>query len=249
MSGHSKWANIKHAKGKTDVLRGKIFSKWAREITVAAKQGGGDPDGNPRLRLAIEKARDANMPKDTILRAIQKATGGGEGTQLEEILYEGYGPGGVALLVEVVTDNKNRTSSDIRYIFDRNGGKMGSAGSVAWMFQKKGMVTVTASGVSEDDLLGVAVDAGAEDLQRVGDFFSVVVPVDKIHAVAEALKSKKFPVVRSEISQEPQNTIRLEGDHARQLLKLLQALEDHDDVQNVHGNFDVPDEILQEVSA
>jgi len=249
MSGHSKWANIKHAKGKMDAQRGKVFSKLSREITVAAKQGGGDPDGNPRLRLAMEKAREANMPKDNIERAIAKATGPGEGIQLEEVTYEGYGPAGVAILVDAVTDNKNRTASDVRYIFDRNSGKMGSAGTVAWMFQKKGVITVSAKDVSEDDLLSGAVDAGAEDLVRDGDLFSVTTPFEKLSAVADALKTKKFPVVRSEVLQVAQNTIRVDGEDARHLIKLMQALEDHDDVHNVHANFDIPDEILKEVAS
>ena len=247
MSGHSKWHNIKIRKQKVDLVRGKLFSKLAREIAVAAKEGGGDPAGNARLRTAIERAREAGMPNDNVQRAIQRGTGGGEGATYESIIYEGYAPGGVAILVEVLTDNRNRTASDIRSTFTKHGGSLGTAGSVAWMFDRQGLITVDKRAVKEDDLLLVALEAGADDVRSTGDAYEIVTPVEAFFKVKQALEAGAIPLQAADVTMVPRSTVRVEGKGAKQVLALMDALEDQDDVQRVYANFDIPDEILQQV--
>lgn len=247
MSGHSKWATIKHAKAKTDAARGKTFTKIIREITTAAKIGGGDPGGNPRLRLAIEKAKEANMPNDNIKRAIEKGTGGG-GAALEEITYEGYGPGGVAIIIEVLTDNKNRALGEVRNILERNGGNLGASGSVAWMFKKKGSITYDKSVVDEEKLTLAAIDAGAEDVLSEESVFEVVTPPENFIKVRDALKSQGFSPANAEVTMVPANTVKLEGEEANKVLKLVNLIEELDDVQSVHANFDIPDALIEQIS-
>jgi YebC/PmpR family DNA-binding regulatory protein len=247
MAGHSKWKNIRLHKGKADVERGKIFGKLARELTIAAKLGGGNPDSNPRLRLAVEKARENSMPADNIKRAIQKGTGELASESYEEITYEGYGPGGVAVLVEAATDNRNRTVADVRHLFSRFGGSLGESGSVAWQFTRQGVITVPVDGdYDEDSVMEAALEAGADDLQRTGDSFAISTPVEELATVREALAAQNFTIESAEIEMVPQTMVQLEGEHARKALKLVDALEDHDDVQSVSANFDVTDDILQE---
>ena len=248
MSGHSKWAGIKHKKAKVDAQRGRTFTKLIREVTVAARVGGGDPTGNPRLRLAIEKAKAVNMPQDNIQRAILKGTGELPGTSYEEYIYEGYGPGGVAVLLEVVTDNKNRTAPEIRRAFAKHGGNLGESGCVAWMFEKKGLIQVETSAADEDRLLGVALEAGAEDIRRSDDTFEVITAPKDLERVKESLAKEKIEIAEGEVTMLPQNTIRLEGKQAQQMLQLMEALEEHDDVQNVYANFDIPEEIMAAVT-
>ena len=247
MSGHSKWATIKHAKAKTDAARGKTFTKIIREITTAAKIGGGDAGGNPRLRLAIEKAKEANMPNDNIKRAVEKGIGGG-GTTLEEITYEGYGPSGVALTIEVMTDNKNRTLGEVRNILERHGGNLGASGSVAWMFKKKGSITFNLSGVDEEKLTMAAIDAGAEDVLSEESVYEVVTTPENFIKVRDALKAQGFNSLNAEVTMVPANTVKLEGEDAQKVLKLVNLLEDLDDVQSVHANFDIPDAVLEQLS-
>jgi len=247
VSGHSKWHNIKIRKQKVDLVRGKLFSKLAREIAVAAKEGGGDPAGNARLRTAIERAREAGMPNDNVQRAIQRGTGGGEGATYESIIYEGYAPGGVAILVEVLTDNRNRTASDIRSTFTKHGGSLGTAGSVAWMFDRQGLITVDKRAVKEDDLLLVALEAGADDVRSTGDAYEIVTPVEAFFKVKQALEAGAIPLQAADVTMVPRSTVRVEGKGAKQVLALMDALEDQDDVQRVYANFDIPDEILQQV--
>jgi len=244
MSGHSKWATIKRSKAKTDAARGSAFTKVIKEITTAARHGGGDPTGNPRLRLAIDKAKELNMPADNIKRAILKATGGGEGAQLEEVSYEGYGPGGVAVMAECITDNKMRTLNEIRFIFSRHGGNLGESGSVAWMFKKKGVLNYEKAKVNEDQLMSDAVDAGADDINTEESIITVETTPEKFEQVKNALDAKKYASETAEITMVPSNTIRLEGEEAQKLLKLIDALEENEDVQKVHANFDIPDEII-----
>jgi YebC/PmpR family DNA-binding regulatory protein len=247
MSGHSKWSTIKRKKGAVDAKRGKIFSKLNKEIMVAARIGGGDPTGNPRLRSAIIAARAENMPKDTIDRAIKKGTGELDGANaFEEIIYEGYGPAGVALLVESLTDNKNRTVSEVRHLLTKYGGGMGEAGCVAWMFDKKGVIAINKDAVSEDDLMEVALDAGAEDLQTGESEYEVITDLANFEKVKTALEEKGYPLDVAEIQMHPKTTVRLEDEKpAQQLLKLMELLEDLDDVQNVFANFDIPDSLLE----
>jgi YebC/PmpR family DNA-binding regulatory protein len=247
VSGHSKWHNIKIRKQKVDLVRGKLFSKLAREIAVAAKEGGGDPAGNARLRTAIERAREAGMPNDNVQRAIQRGTGGGEGATYESIIYEGYAPGGVAILVEVLTDNRNRTASDIRSTFTKHGGSLGTAGSVAWMFDRQGLITVDKRAVKEDDLLLVALEAGADDVRSTGDAYEIVTSVEAFFKVKQALEAGGIPLQAADVTMVPRSTVRVEGKGAKQVLALMDALEDQDDVQRVYANFDIPDEILQQV--
>jgi YebC/PmpR family DNA-binding regulatory protein len=249
MSGHSKWATTKHKKAAADSKRGKIFTKLIKEITVAARIGGGDPDGNPRLRLAIQKSKEANMPADNIKRAVMKGTGELPGVTYEEFVYEGYGPGGTAILVEIVTDNKNRTVSEIRHVFSKNGGNMGEAGCVAWMFQKRGYITVAKNKADEDTLMTLALDAGAEDMKSDDDdeVFEIFTAPADVEAVKKALEDKKVPVALAEAAQIPQTYIKLEGKDAEQMIKLMDALEDHDDVQKVHANFDIDQAVLEKV--
>jgi YebC/PmpR family DNA-binding regulatory protein len=245
MSGHSKWSSIKHKKGAADARRGKIFTKLIKEITVAARMGGGDPGGNPRLRSAILAARSENMPKDNIERAIKKGTGELEGETYEESSYEGYGPGGVAVLLDCLTDNRNRTVAEIKHAFDRNGGNLGEPGCVAWMFQKKGVITIQKEGVNEENLLGVALDAGAEDVRDEGDAFDVVSAPEDFEAVRQAIEKAGIKFTSAEVTKIPKNTVKLEGKKAQQMLNLMQVLEDNDDVSHVYANFDIADDVLE----
>jgi YebC/PmpR family DNA-binding regulatory protein len=249
MSGHSKWATIKHKKGALDAKRGKIFTRLIKEITMAAKSGGGDPEGNPRLRTAIAAAKAENMPADNIKRAVQRGTGELPGATYEEITFEGYGPGGVALLVDVTTDNRNRTVSEIRHAFTKGGGNLGEAGSVAWMFHKKGTIVVPKAGAKEDDLMNIVLENGGEDLNDDGDNWEIVTPPNAFEPVLEAVKKANIQVVHSELGMVPQNYIKLEGPAASQMIRLLEAIEDHDDVQNVYSNFDVDQKQLEEVAS
>jgi YebC/PmpR family DNA-binding regulatory protein len=248
MAGHSKWAGIKHKKAVVDARRGKLFTKLARAITVAAKEGGGDPDGNPRLALAIAKARDASMPKDNIERAVAKGTGEGADSEAwEDVVYEGYGPGGVAMLVEAVTDNRNRTGSEVRHLFAKHGGSLGEPGSVAYLFDKKGLVVVDAGRYGEDDLM-VAIDAGAEDIAQDDDVFEILSDPSDLTAVREALDAAGIEVETAEVTQQPKSRVPLDEDQATKLLRLIDALEDQDDVDTVHANFDVDADVLERVA-
>ncbi|MBI3328709.1 MAG: YebC/PmpR family DNA-binding transcriptional regulator [Nitrospinae bacterium] len=247
MSGHSKWSSIKHKKAAQDARRGAMFTKVIKELTVAARLGGGDADMNPRLRTAVLKAKAVNMPQDNIQRAIMKGTGELPGVSYEEMTYEGYGPGGVAVILSAVTDNRNRTVAEVRKIFSKNGANLGEAGCVAWMFQKKGLIVVEKEKIDEDELLTIALDAGAEDVRAGDGIYEVVTAVEDFEPVKQAIAAKGVELSTSEISMIPQSTVRLEGNQARQLLKLMEELEDHEDVQNVYGNFDIPDEVLAEV--
>ncbi|HXX64856.1 MAG TPA: YebC/PmpR family DNA-binding transcriptional regulator [Bacteroidota bacterium] len=248
MSGHSKWATIKRKKGATDAARGRLFTRLIKEITIAARNGGGNPEGNPRLRLAILTAKAGNMPADNIKRAIQKGTGELPGVAYEEVTFEGYGPGGVAILVDVVTDNNNRTVSEMRHVFSRNNGNMGSAGSVAWMFQKKGTITVPRAGqktaLSEDDLLGVILDAGADDMQSDEAEYTVLTSPHAFEPVKKAIEDRGIVIEHATLQMVPQNTVKVSGKEAEQLMKLMEALEEHEDVQNVYANFDIDDKEL-----
>jgi YebC/PmpR family DNA-binding regulatory protein len=249
MSGHSKWSTIKRKKGAIDAKRGKIFSKLIKEITVAARQGGGDPDGNPRLRSAIAAAKAENMPKDNISRAIAKGSGGGDGEAYEEILYEGYGPGGVAVLVECMTDNRNRTVADVRHYFAKSSGNLGENGCVAWMFDQKGQILVDKQSISEEELMDLALEAGAEDIVEDDDEFQVLTSVESFNDVRDALEEKGLQFVEASISMIPKNTIDItEENIAVALLKLLENLEDHDDVQKVHANFDIEEGLMEKLS-
>jgi YebC/PmpR family DNA-binding regulatory protein len=239
MSGHSKWHSIKHKKGALDAKRGKLFTKFIKEITVAARSGGGDPDANARLRKAINDAKAGNMPNDTIDRAIRRGTGEEEGVNYEEITYEGYGPGGVALMVQSLTDNRNRTVAEIRHIFSKNGGNLGESGSVGWMFEKKGYIVVEKAAKSEEELFELAIDAGADDLRDDEDNFEIMTSPDAFDTVLTAVKGAGIDPQIAEVEMVPQNYIKLEGADARQMLKLMEALEDHDDVQKVSANFDI----------
>jgi YebC/PmpR family DNA-binding regulatory protein len=245
MAGHSKWKNIRLHKGKADLERGKIFGRLSREITIAAKQGG-NPDGNPRLRLAIEKARENSMPADNIKRAIQKGTGELEGASYEEVTYEGYGPGGAAVLVEAATDNRNRTVAEMRHLFSKHGGNLGESNSVAWQFERKGLIQIAAGEYSEDVVMEAALEAGAEDVQREGDSFEVVTTYEDLARVRGELEAAGITVASAQVDLVPQTTIELEGDAARRMLKLMDVLEDHDDVQKVAANFDIAEALLEE---
>jgi YebC/PmpR family DNA-binding regulatory protein len=239
MSGHSKWHSIKHKKGALDAKRGKLFTKFIKEITVAARSGGGDPEGNARLRKAILDAKAGNMPNDTIDRAIRRGTGEEEGVNYEEITYEGYGPGGVALMIQSMTDNRNRTVAEIRHIFSKNGGNLGESGSVGWIFEKKGYIVIEKAARSEEELFELAIEAGADDLRDDVDNFEIITSPDSFDGVLTAIKGAGIEPQVAEIEMVPQNYIRLEGADARQMLKLMEALEDHDDVQKVSANFDI----------
>jgi YebC/PmpR family DNA-binding regulatory protein len=249
MSGHSKWSSIKHKKGAADAKRGKLFTKLARAITVAARDGGGSVDANPALGLAVQKARDASMPKDNIQRAIDRGTGeGADAAAIESVVYEGYGPGGAAILAEALTDNRNRTGSEIRHAFERHGGSLGEPGSVAWQFDNRGVILVDGERYGEDDLMP-AIDAGAEDVSEDGDLLKITTAAADLTAVRAALESADVEVQSAELSMEPKNTVEVEEGEAPALLRLMDALEEHDDVDSVHANFDVPEEILEKAAA
>jgi len=249
MSGHSKWATIKHKKGALDAKRGKIFTRVIKEITMAAKGGGGDVDTNPRLRTAVAAAKAENMPADNIKRAIQRGTGELPGATYEEITFEGYGPGGVALLVDVTTDNRNRTVSEIRHVFTKGGGNLGEAGSVAWMFHKKGTIVVPKTAAKEDDVMNIVLENGGEDLNDDGDNWEIITAPNAYEPVLEAVKKANIEVLHAAIGMVPQNYIKLEGPAASQMIRLLESLEDQDDVQNVYSNFDVDQKQLEEVAS
>jgi YebC/PmpR family DNA-binding regulatory protein len=249
MSGHSKWASIKHKKAAQDAKRGKIFTKVIRELSIAARIGGGEPDTNPRLRKAIADAKAVNMPADNIKRAIMKGTGQLEGVSYEEIAYEGYGPGGVAIYVEALSDNKNRTVSELRHIFTKNSGHIGESGCVAWMFNRKGYIVIEQEKASEDELLEIILDAGAEDLREDGSNYEIFTPPEEFEAVVNALKEHDIELAASNLGYIPQNYVKLEGKQAQQLLRLMEELEDHDDVQNVWANFDIDEEEIAEYSS
>ena len=244
MSGHSKWSSIKHKKAATDAKRGKIFSRLIKEITVAARMGGGDPDANPRLRTAIAAAKSENMPKDNIDRAIKKGTGELEGVSYEESIYEGYGPGGAAVLIESLTDNKNRAVADIRNIFNKSGGSLGENGCVAWMFNKKGYIAVENKSVDEDTLMETALEAGAEDLREDNSNFEVITAPEDFEAVKAAIEKASIIYIEAEITMLPQTTTNLVGKEAEQMVRLMELLEDCEDVQKVYTNADIPDEIV-----
>ena len=246
MSGHSKWHTIKHKKGATDAKRGKIFTKLIKEVTVAARTGGsGDVDLNARLRKAVTDAKAQNMPNDTIDRAIKRGTGELEGVNYEEITYEGYGIGGVAVLVETMTDNRNRTVAELRHIFSKNGGNLGEAGSVAWIFDKKGLIIVDKAAKSEDELFEIAIEAGADDVQDEGDVYEIYTSPDNYEAVSDAIKKAGIEPQNSEVSMIPQNYIKLTGDDAKKMLKLYEAVDDNDDVQNIYANFDIDESEME----
>src|SRR5262245_6377039 len=249
MSGHSKWASIKHKKGALDAKRGKVFTKIIREMTIAARLGGGDPDANPRLRTAVDKAKAANMPADNIKRAIQKGTGELEGTSYEDLTLEGYGPGGVAILVEGSTDNRNRTVSEIRHIFTKHGSNLGGAGSVSYLFKPKGVIAVSAQKASEEQLMELALEAGADDIRSEGELYEVYTPQAAYDAVLKALKGAGIEPDEAELGKYADNSISLEGQKAQQMLKLMEALEDHEDVQNVWANFDISDKEMEAAAA
>ncbi|HEY5709140.1 MAG TPA: YebC/PmpR family DNA-binding transcriptional regulator [Solirubrobacterales bacterium] len=248
MSGHSKWSSIKHKKGAADAKRGKLFTKLARAITVAARDGGSDPDGNPALATAVQKAREASMPKDNIQRAIDRGSGiGTDAAAIESILFEGYGPGGAAILVEALTDNRNRASADIRHAFTKHHGSLGEPGSVAWIFEKRGVVAVDAGRYGEEDLI-VAIDAGAEDVREDGDRLRVVCEPGDIGAVREALEAAGVEIASADVAMEPKSTVMVKGTDAEWLLRLVDTLEEHDDVNEVHANFDVPEDIIEKLA-
>jgi YebC/PmpR family DNA-binding regulatory protein len=248
MSGHSKWSQIKRQKGANDAKRGAVFTKMGREISVAARAGGADPDGNFRLRLAIERARAINMPLDTIKRAIEKAAGGGEGEQFEEIMYEGYGPGGVAIIVEAATDNKNRSAAEVRSILTKAGGSLAAPGSVAWQFEQRGVI-ILAPGGDQEALELAAIDAGADDVDSTGDQVEVYTKPHDLEAVRRALEAAGVKIESAELSMSPKNMVELDAARARQALRLVEILEEQDDVQRVTANFEIPEELLAEVGA
>ncbi len=248
MSGHSKWATIKRKKAATDSARGRLFTRLIKEISIAARQGGGNAEGNPRLRLAIQTAKAANMPADNIKRAVQKGTGELPGVAYEEVTYEGYGPGGVAILVETVTDNANRTVSEMRHTFSRSNGNLGQTGSVNWMFHRKGSIVIPKAGqkvpFTEDDLMGIILDAGAEDMQTEPDLYVITTTPHAFDAVKKAIEDKTIVIESAALQMIPQNTVKITGKDAENLMKLMEALEEHDDVQNVYANFDIDDKEL-----
>jgi YebC/PmpR family DNA-binding regulatory protein len=248
MSGHSKWSSIKHKKGAADAKRGKVFSKLIKELTVAARLGGGDPNGNPRLRTAIQAAKAENMPKDNIGRAIKKGTGEIEGASFEEVNYEAYGPGGVAVLIDCLTDNRNRAVADIKHIFDRFGGNLGEPGCVAWMFEKKGLIVIEKATIDEEKLIELALDAGAEDVKEEETEFEVITATADFETVKKAFDDEGLTYSVAEISMIPKNTVKLEGKKAEQMLHLMEALEDNDDIAQVYANFDIPDEVMEALS-
>ncbi|MBI1389083.1 MAG: YebC/PmpR family DNA-binding transcriptional regulator [bacterium] len=249
MSGHSKWSTIKHKKAKLDAARGKVFTKIIRELTTAARIGGGDIGSNPRLRTAVDAARAANMPKDNIDKAIKKGTGELPGVTYDECTYEGYGPGGVAVFVEVLTDNKNRITAELRHMFGKYGGNLGESGSVAWMFERKGQIVIEGENLSEDEIMEAALEAGAEDVQFEDGAAEIYTTIEDFNTVNAALQEKKYNITSANLTRIPSNTVALEGKPATTMLKLMEMLEDNDDVQNVYANFDIPEEILEAASA
>ncbi|MCX6558857.1 MAG: YebC/PmpR family DNA-binding transcriptional regulator [Candidatus Aminicenantes bacterium] len=246
MSGHSKWSSIKHKKAATDAKRGKVFTRFIRELTIAARAGGGDPESNSRLRHAMEGARAANMPSDNIKKAVQRGTGELEGVNYEEFSYEGYGPGGVAILADAMTDNKNRTVSEVRHVFEKYNGNLGQQGCVSWMFTRKGLIVVPQSAIGEDELMEIVLDSGAEDMKKEGENFEITTSTEDFDTVHEALKAKKLPIESAEIAKVPSTYIKLEGKQAEQMLKLYDRLEELDDIQNVWANFDIADEVIDQ---
>jgi YebC/PmpR family DNA-binding regulatory protein len=244
MSGHSKWHNIRLKKGKMDAERGKTFTKLAREIIVAAKQGGGNPDANARLRIAVQKARESSMPADNIKRAIQRGTGELEGVNYDELTYEGYGPGGTAVLVETMTDNRNRTVAELRNLFSKSGGSLGEQGCVAWIFDPKGLVSISKNGTDEETVMMAALDAGAEDVRIEEETYDVVTAPEDLPVVRQALDGAGIAYALAEVTMLPKSTVELQGKDAQQMLRLLEMLEDHDDVQHVYANFDIPESVM-----
>jgi YebC/PmpR family DNA-binding regulatory protein len=249
MSGHSKWSTIKHKKGAADAKRGRVFTRLIKEVTVAARVGGGDPDGNPRLRTVILAAKAANMPKDNIEKAIKKGTGELPGVSYEEVSYEGYGPGGVAIYLHAVTDNRNRTLPEIRHLFSKYGGNLGESNCVSWMFEKKGYIVLPKGKGSEEELLEVVLEAGGDDVRDDGGNWEVLTPPERLEQVREAIAARSIPISTAEISMVPKTTVKLEGKKAQQLLAMMEALEDHDDVQNAWANFDIDDSEIGEQRA
>jgi len=249
MSGHSKWSSIKHKKAVTDARRGKLFSKLVKEITVAAKEGGGDVDGNPRLRQAIAVAKAANMPGDNIDKAVKKGTGELPGVTYEQSTYEGYGPGGVAIMIDVLTDNRNRTVAEVRHIMDKKGGRLGEAGCVAWMFTRRGLISVSHESIDEDTLLEKALECGAEDIVAESDNYEVYTEPQELMAVRDRLEEEGVEITSAELTMQPKSTVKLEGKDAERTLSLMDALEDHDDVQSVYANFDIEDQVLAQFAA
>jgi YebC/PmpR family DNA-binding regulatory protein len=247
MSGHSKWASIKHKKGAADAKRGKVFTKLIKEITVAARIGGGDPDGNPRLRTAILISKSKNMPVDNINRAIKKGTGELEGVHYEEVTYEGYGPGGAAIFLEAMTDNKNRTVSEIRAALGKAGGNLGENGCVGWMFEQKGFITVKTNAKSEDELMELVIDVGADNIQSIDDFYEITTTVASFETVRKALEEAGVPMETTEITRIPQNTVTVDEKKGKALLKLMDILDDHDDIQKAYSNFDIPDDVMNAI--
>ncbi len=248
MSGHSKWASIKHKKAATDAKRGAAFTKMIREITAAAKEGGGNPDMNPRLRAAIDRAKSINMPATNIENAIKKGTGELPGVTYESVVFDAYGPGGVALLIEGLTDNKNRTTAEIRNILSKKNGNLAGAGSTAWMFTKCGFISIEKDKISEEELMDIVLDAGAEDIKSEGAYYEITCDVSNLEAVKEAIKAKNIPMVTAEVTMIPKSTVKVVGNEAKQLLSLMETLEDHEDVVSVYANFDIPDEVMEEIS-
>ena len=244
MSGHSKWSTIKHKKGAADAKRGKTFTKVIKEITVAARIGGGDVDGNPRLRLAVQKAKEVNMPQENVTRAIKKGTGELEGIQYEETSYEGYGPGGVAIFMEVMTDNKKRTVGELRATLGKNGGNMGENGCVAWIFEQKGIITVKTSEKDEDELLELVINASGDNMQTIDDYYEITTSVENFESVRKVIEDASINIQLAELTRIPQNTVNVEEKNCKSLLRLMDMLEDHDDIQKVYSNFDITDELM-----
>ena len=249
MSGHNKWSTIKHKKGAADAKRGKVFSKIIKEITIAARMGGGDPEGNPRLRTVLTAARNANMPKDNIERAIKRGTGEIAGVTYEEITYEGYGPGGVAVLVEALTDNKNRTVAEIRHIFDKYNGNLGESGCVAWIFEKKGVIDIPVQGLTEDQVMELALESGAQDVKLEDEMFEITTEIAEFETVRKAVEEQGWKIEDASITMIPQNSVKLDGKKAEQMLKMMDVLDDHEDLQNVYANFDISEEEMMKLSA
>lgn len=247
MSGHSKWSSIKHKKAKVDAQRGKVFTKLIKELTVAARMGGGDPEANPRLRVAVSAARQANMPSKNIENAIKKGTGDLPGVVYEDVTYEGYGPAGVALFIEAVTDNKNRTVAEIRHLLSKHGGNMGENGSVAWMFDRKGVITITKENYDEEELFEAAIECGAEDMVTEDNGYEIYTAFEDFNAVRSALEEKGIEIENAELARIPQNTVSISGREAEQMMKIMNVLDDHDDVQNVFASFDISDEEMERI--